>query len=45
MSKLGRAWSLEGADLLTYRSGRIDDPAHIPGLAAPLVRVAAFLGR
>lgn len=39
------AWSLQGADLLYFRSGRLDDPDAIPALAAPLVRVAALLGR
>jgi hypothetical protein len=38
-------WSLHGAELLTYRQGRLGDPAGIPGLAAPLVRVATLLGR
>ncbi len=39
------AWSLHGAELLTYRSGRLDDPAGIPDVAAPLIRVATLLGR
>jgi hypothetical protein len=39
------AWSLDGADLLTYRRGRLGDPAEIPSLARPLVRVASLLGR
>ena len=38
-------WSLHGAELLTYQRGRLGDPALIPGLAAPLVRVATLLGR
>jgi hypothetical protein len=38
-------WSLHGAELLTCKSGRLDDPARIPSLAAPLIRVATFLGR
>jgi hypothetical protein len=38
-------WSLHGTELLTYRSGRITDPDQVAGLAAPLVRVAALLGR
>jgi hypothetical protein len=38
-------WSLHGAELLTYQRGRLSEPAHIPGLAAPLVRVATLLGR
>ena len=39
------AWSLRGAELLTYQEGRLADPARIPSLAAPLVRVAHLLGR
>jgi hypothetical protein len=39
------AWSLYGVDLLTYERGRLGDPARIPGLVAPLVRVATLLGR
>jgi hypothetical protein len=39
------AWSLNGADLLTYHRGRVPDPAGIADLAGPLVRVAALLGR
>jgi hypothetical protein len=38
-------WSLEGHDLLTWRSGALDDPRQIPVLAAPLVRVADLLRR
>jgi len=38
-------WSLRGAELLTYRQGRLGDPAGIPDLARPLVRVATLLGR
>jgi len=38
-------WSLYGADLLTCQRGRIGDPTSIPGLAAPLIRVATLLGR
>jgi hypothetical protein len=38
-------WSLAGCDLLTWQSGILDDPRHIPVLAAPLVRVAGLLGR
>jgi hypothetical protein len=33
-------WSLYGHDLLAYRPGRIDNPNHIPGIVAPLLRVA-----
>lgn len=39
------AWSLAGHDLLSWRPGRIDDPRWIPGLTAPLLRVAGLLGR
>ena len=39
------AWSLQGADLLSFGSGRLDDPDAISALAAPLVRVAELLGR
>jgi hypothetical protein len=38
-------WSLYGVELLTYQRGRLGDPARIPGLVAPLVRVATLLGR
>jgi hypothetical protein len=38
-------WSLQGAELLTYQSGRLDDPERIAGVAAPLIRVATLLGR
>jgi hypothetical protein len=38
-------WSLHGAELLTYQRGKLGDPATIPGLAAPLIRVATLLGR
>ncbi|MEE6261793.1 hypothetical protein [Plantactinospora sonchi] len=36
-------WSLYGAELLSYRPGRITDPEHLPGIAAPLVHVARLL--
>jgi hypothetical protein len=39
------AWSLRGAELLTYRSGWLGEPDRIPETAAPLVRVATLLGR
>ena len=39
------AWSLKGADLLTFHQGRLTDPARIPELVGPLVRVASLLGR
>jgi hypothetical protein len=39
------AWSLRGAELLTFERGRLGDPARIPALAAPAVRVAGLLGR
>jgi hypothetical protein len=40
-------WSLVGTELLTYvsTSGKLRDPNSIPGYAAPLLRVAALLGR
>lgn len=38
-------WSLQGTELITYERGRLDDPARIPALADPLVRVARLLGR
>lgn len=36
-------WSVQGTELLTYQKGRIESPAQIPALAAPLVRVAELL--
>lgn len=36
-------WSLEGRELLTYRVGRIDDPATIPAELEPLLRVADLI--
>jgi hypothetical protein len=39
------AWSVRGVELLTYERGRLGDPARIPALAAPAVRVARLLGR
>jgi hypothetical protein len=36
-------WSLSGYELLTYRSGTIEDPAEIPVLAEHLIRVARLL--
>jgi hypothetical protein len=39
------SWSLRGAELLTSDRGRLDDPARIPALVAPLIRVADRLGR
>ena len=39
------AWSLKGVDLLTFHQGRLTDPARIPELVGPLVRVATLLGR
>jgi hypothetical protein len=38
-------WSLEGRELLTYRVGRIGDPATIPDELAPLIRVADLIER
>jgi hypothetical protein len=38
-------WSLHGNELLTYRGGRIGDPATIPDQFTPLLRVAALLDR
>ncbi|WP_157110449.1 hypothetical protein [Nocardia anaemiae] len=38
-------WSLVGQDLLTYRLGQLHHPHAIPGLVAPLARVADLLGR
>jgi hypothetical protein len=38
-------WSLYGTELMTFRPGRLRDPATIPDLVAPLIRVADFLGR
>lgn len=38
-------WSLQGTELITYERGRLTDPARIPALVAPLVRVASLLGR
>ncbi len=38
-------WSLQGTELITYESGRLTDPARIPALVTPLVRVASLLGR
>jgi hypothetical protein len=39
------AWSLRGVELMTYQRGRLGEPERIPGLVAPLVRVASLLGR
>jgi hypothetical protein len=39
------AWSLEGADLVTYEQGRLDGAESVAVRAAPLVRVATLLGR
>jgi len=39
------AWSLSGQQLLAYQPGRLADPALIPALAWPLVRVAGLLPR
>jgi len=36
-------WSLEGRELLTYRVGRIEDPATIPAELAPLLRIADLI--
>jgi hypothetical protein len=36
-------WSLQGDELLTFREGRIGEPASIPGQFAPLLRVADLL--
>lgn len=38
-------WSLQGRELMTYTHGRLTDPARIPALVAPLLRVASLLGR
>ncbi|BCJ56430.1 hypothetical protein Asp14428_79050 [Actinoplanes sp. NBRC 14428] len=37
------AWTLQGADLMTFTPGRLKDPASIPGLLGPLYRVADLL--
>jgi hypothetical protein len=36
-------WSLADHDLLTWQAGRISDPAQIPALVEPLMRVARLL--
>ncbi|MEV6925859.1 hypothetical protein AB0M46_15365 [Dactylosporangium sp. NPDC051485] len=36
-------WSLHGAELMTFETGRIDDPATIPGRFAALVRLADLI--
>lgn len=36
-------WTLAGTDLLSYRQGRLGDPASIPQLLGPLYRVADLL--
>jgi hypothetical protein len=36
-------WSVEGNELLTFRSGQLGDPAGIPAQFAPLLRVADLL--
>ena len=38
-------WSVQGTELVTYERGRLTDPARIPALVAPLLRVASLLGR
>ncbi|MFG1776305.1 hypothetical protein ACGFIG_07735 [Micromonospora sp. NPDC049048] len=39
------AWSVRGAELLTYRPGRLNDPALVPSLVNPLMTVADLLER
>ncbi|MFI6166115.1 hypothetical protein ACIBCN_04940 [Nocardia sp. NPDC051052] len=38
-------WSLAGQDLLSYRTGRLQNPEQIPALAAPLLHIADLLPR
>ena len=38
------AWSLHGADLMSWRPGRLKDPAQVVELARPVVQVARLLG-
>lgn len=45
LANISPPWSLAGPDLLTYRKGRLRDPAEIPALAARLVHIADLLPR
>jgi hypothetical protein len=36
-------WSLEGRELLSFREGRIGEPASIPGQLEPIIRVADLI--
>jgi hypothetical protein len=36
-------WSLVGDELMTHRTGRIHNPARIPALVAPLLRIADLI--
>jgi hypothetical protein len=36
-------WSLEGRELLSFREGRIGEPAAIPGQLEPIIRVADLI--
>jgi len=38
-------WSLHGGVLLAHQTGQVKDPGTVPGLVAPLIRVADLLGR
>jgi hypothetical protein len=38
-------WSLYGTELMTYQPGHLRDPARIPDLVAPAIRIANLLGR
>ncbi|MER7330384.1 MULTISPECIES: hypothetical protein [unclassified Micromonospora] len=37
------AWSVRGTELITYRRGRLEDPALVPSLVTPLITVADLL--
>ncbi|MER6755686.1 hypothetical protein ABT235_16075 [Micromonospora echinofusca] len=37
------SWSVRAAELITYRGGRLDDPALLPSLVTPLITVADLL--
>ncbi|MFI6047337.1 hypothetical protein ACIA8C_37365 [Nocardia sp. NPDC051321] len=45
VANISPPWSLTGQHLLTYRTGRLHDPAMIPAIAAPLLHIANLFPR